>query len=89
MYYVVTLKSNGKNTPEDVVVGHRDYLKDMVEKGKVIAAGRLENNDGLVMYDVDSEKEFNELLHLDPFVSGEYRDVESVIWNVTIGSLEK
>lgn len=88
MYYIVLLKNNGSVTPDEAVIGHREYLQDMVAKGKVLGAGRLDNNDGLVIYKVETEEEFKELLNLDPFVSKRYRDVESFQWNITIGNVE-
>lgn len=88
LYYIVILKNNGSLTPEQAVIDHKKYLEEMVSKQKVLSAGRLDNNDGLVIYKVNSKDELTELVNLDPFVFGKYRDVETFEWKVSIGSIE-
>lgn len=84
MYYVALLKSNEKETPKHIVTAHREYLKDMSEKGKVIMAGKLENANGLIIFDVDSVEEYERLINLDPFISGNYRKVEALELNIAV-----
>lgn len=83
--YVVILKKTSKVTPEDITIAHGDYLKNMHGDNKVAYSGPLEKIGGMVVYDASTKEEAIDLVELDPYVSGKYRDYEIYEWKQTIG----
>jgi uncharacterized protein YciI len=61
-------------TPEEAefTSQHFNYLKDLMDKGKVILAGRTQNPDyssfGIIIFNADSEEGAREIVDNDPAV---------------------
>jgi uncharacterized protein len=66
--------SEGPTERESAIVGqHFNYLKDLLEKGIVLLAGRTLNTDpssfGIIIFEADSEKAAQVIVAGDPAVS--------------------
>jgi uncharacterized protein YciI len=85
MYYAIFLKDNGTETPAEALKAHRDFLVNMNQQNKIVMAGRMENNVGLLICNAASKDEAEALAEADPFVSGNYRDYEVLEWNLSVG----
>jgi len=66
-------QNNWTDKENDIVQRHFMRLKELTEKGTVILAGRTLNEDetqfGIVVIEVDSEKEAQNLMESDPAVA--------------------
>jgi len=75
-YYIYTLKPPRENftetiTPqEELIVGaHYNYLKNLLEEGKLIMAARTYNAKfGIVIFEADTEEKAREIMDNDPAI---------------------
>lgn len=82
--YAIFLSGTGRDTPEEAVKAHRDFLLEKHESGQVVMAGRLDNQQGLIVVKADSKEEAEALIQTDPFVSEGYRNYEVCEWTLTV-----
>lgn len=68
---------------------HRAYLRELVEQGKVAAAGPwADDTAGFAIYQVEDEAELDQLLAEDPFtVDGVAASRTIHEWKVVLGSI--
>lgn len=85
MYFAIFLNQNGKETPPEATKAHQQFLLDLQGKGKVILAGRMENKQGLIVCKADSKEEAQSIMAQDPFLIGQYRDMEIYEWTLSVG----
>jgi uncharacterized protein YciI len=75
-YYIYTLKPPRENfadtiTPqEELIVGtHFNYLKNLLDEGKLIMAARTYNAKfGIVIFEAETEAEAQEIMNNDPAI---------------------
>ncbi|MFL6143422.1 MAG: YciI family protein [Labedaea sp.] len=70
---------------------HRDYLRDLADKGKVVAGGPFaDDRAGFAVYEVVDIDELNLLLAADPYTTEEIAEERIVReWIITLGSWVK
>jgi uncharacterized protein YciI len=88
--YVLVILKTGPNKSEDQKVrqkafqGHMTNMNVMVEKGKLIVAGPLENNDkdyrGIFILKTETIEEAQLLLQTDPAIKAGYLEPEFFQW---------
>ncbi len=66
------IKSNWTKDDEEIVDRHFEYLKELLRAGKLLLAGKTSGLDdrtfGIVILEVDSEKEAKDIMEKDPSV---------------------
>lgn len=72
MTYAVTIEYGPDKTKIDEHrPPHRVYLRGLIESGKLVIAGPfLDDSGGLIVYNVDSEEEVEQVIKADPFYKG-------------------
>jgi uncharacterized protein YciI len=75
----------------DVRPRHRDYLRDLVDQGKVLAGGPFaDDRAGFAVYQVVDVDELNLLLAADPYTTEEIAEERIVHeWTITLGPWAK
>jgi uncharacterized protein YciI len=73
---------------ESIRPQHRQYLRDLLGKGKIFATGPFEDGYGaLIVYEADSLEEAEALLQGDPFyAAGVFVGWELRPWKVVMGN---
>jgi uncharacterized protein YciI len=68
---------------------HRQYLKQLLEKGQLVAAGPLTDGSGaLIIYEAGTRDEAEQLLRGDPFhANGIFLQYQLRPWNPVMGRL--
>lgn len=75
-YYIYTLKPPRENFPETttpqeelIIESHFNYLKNLLDEGKLIMAARTYNAKfGIVIFEAENEDEAQELMDNDPAI---------------------
>ncbi|WP_405057434.1 YciI family protein [Kribbella sp. NBC_01505] len=73
-FFVVQLQFDLAETDERLAVrpAHRDYLNELKEAGKLVAAGPFTDQTGaLLVYNVADEAELRDILAKDPYTPAE------------------
>ena len=61
---------------------HLKYVEEFYKKGKVFAAGRfLDNSGGMIIVNVDSREEAEEMAKNDPYIQNKVRDYTIKPWD--------
>lgn len=67
------IESNWTEEDEEIVDRHFKYLKELLKEGKLLLAGKTSGLDdrtfGIVILEIDSEKEAKEIMEKDPSVA--------------------
>ena len=81
--------SDDLDTLADSRPRHRAYLRDLVEKGKVAAAGPwADDSAGFAIYHVADRAELDSLLAEDPYTSDRVAAKRTINeWNLVLGSV--
>jgi uncharacterized protein YciI len=68
---------------------HREWLKGLVEQGRVLASGPFTDGAGaLLIFTAEDETSLHELLRQDPFAeAGAISAVKATAWNPVMGLL--
>ena len=71
---------------ENKIVGqHFDYVKDLLAQGRLILAGRCQNEPlGIVVFEAEDDEEANRLMHADPAVDAGVFDAEVHSYHVAL-----
>ncbi|MFW9847991.1 MAG: YciI family protein [Candidatus Thorarchaeota archaeon] len=87
--YVIILRpapEYGSPETEEIVGKHFEHLKNLNENGKVMMAGRFSDVlIGLVMLEVESREEAEEIMRSDPAVKAKIFHAELYPWRVALG----
>jgi len=87
--YVIILRpapEYGTPGTEEIVERHFEHLKNLNESGKVMMAGRFSDVlIGLVMLEVESQEEAEEIMRSDPAVKAKIFHAELYPWRVALG----
>ncbi len=71
-----------------IVSDHFFYLKDLVERGVVILAGRTQNNDyssfGIIIFKAESEDQAREIVRNDPAVKNNVMRAELYPYRIAL-----
>ena len=69
---------------------HRDYLRKLLNQGKLALAGPFsDDSGGLFVYEVDSSEAASAIVAEDPFsINGVYETVEVKPWTLVFSSIE-
>ena len=75
-------------TEAQVVSDHFVYLKDLVEKGVVILAGRTQNNDyssfGIIIFNAESDVQARTIVENDPAVKNRVMRAELFPYKIAL-----
>jgi uncharacterized protein YciI len=65
---------------------HREYLRSLLEAGKLVSAGPWADDTGaLLVYEAASEDEVREILAADPYTEADVYDIAQLReWNVIL-----
>ncbi|MGY5860225.1 MAG: YciI family protein [Candidatus Thorarchaeota archaeon] len=75
----------GSPQTEEIVSKHFNYLKSLIEEGKLIMAGRFsEVLIGLVMIEAESREEALKLMENDPAVQAGVFNAELYPWSIAL-----
>ena len=69
---------------------HRDYLRELIAKGKLVIAGPfIDDSGGFIAYDAASEEEVDGIIKADPFYKcGVFQTWEIRPWRIVIANRE-
>ncbi len=69
---------------------HREYLRDLISKDKLVIAGPfLDNSGGFIVYNVDDESEVESIIKADPFYKcGVFQTWKVRPWKVVMAHRE-
>jgi uncharacterized protein YciI len=72
MTYAVTIEYGPDKTKIDEFrPPHREYLRELISKDKLVIAGPFtDNSGGFIVYNVDDESEVEAIIKADPFYTG-------------------
>ncbi len=72
MTFAVTIEYGPDKTKIDEFrPSHREYLRDLISKDKLVIAGPFtDNSGGFIVYNVDDESEVEAIIKADPFYKG-------------------
>jgi uncharacterized protein YciI len=84
-YALIFERRAGVITSIDIVAAHRQRLSDLARSGRVAMAGPFEGGGGLVVLDVGSRAEAEELARTDPFVLHATHEFRLVRWLQDLG----
>lgn len=70
MHYFVILHATKGGLNEEVRGSHVEYLRNLLEEGKLIITGSFldERRGGMFVLDVEDEKELSEIVNNDPAI---------------------
>ena len=75
-----------------IVSDHFSYLKDLMERGAVILAGRTQNNDyssfGIIIFRAESEDQAREIVRNDPAVKNNVMRAELYPYRIALLNAE-
>ena len=75
-------------TESQIVSDHFSYLKDLMERGVVILAGRTQNNDyssfGIIIFKAESEEQAREVVRNDPAVKNNVMRAELYPYRIAL-----
>ena len=75
-------------TESQIVSDHFSYLKDLMERGAVILAGRTQNNDyssfGIIIFKAESEDQAREIVRNDPAVKNNVMRAELYPYRIAL-----
>ncbi|MBZ0305189.1 MAG: YciI family protein [Anaerolineae bacterium] len=83
-----------KATPEEeaIVAQHFDYLKNLVEQGVVILAGRTQTTDvssfGIIIFQAESDEAARAIMHDDPAVKNRVMRAELYPYRIALHAPE-
>lgn len=78
-----------KEIPDDILTAHRDWLKEVVNRGVVVSAGRrVPPVGGMIILRAEDEAEALALLSDDPFVVEGIAEYEPMGFAPTVGNLK-
>ncbi len=82
------LTEGSTETESQIVSDHFSYLKDLVERGAVILAGRTQNNDyssfGIIIFRAESEDRAREIVRNDPAVKNNVMRAELYPYRIAL-----
>ena len=69
---------------------HREYLRELIAKGKLVLAGPFtDNSGGLIVYDVAAESEIEGIIKADPFFKcGVFQTWNIRPWRIVMANRE-
>jgi len=69
---------------------HRDYLRDLISKGKLVIAGPfIDDSGGFIAYEAGSEEEVEGIIKADPFFKcGVFQTWTIRPWRIVIANRE-
>lgn len=69
---------------------HREYLKGLIESGKLVIAGPItDNTGGLIVYNVEQESEVEDIIKADPFYKcGVFQTWKIRPWKIVMANKE-
>lgn len=74
--FVLELSFKNNERRLEVRPAHRDYLRSLVEKGKLVTAGPFADDSGaLLVYEAADEAEVREVLAADPYTTADVYDI--------------
>jgi uncharacterized protein YciI len=84
-YALIFARRAGVVPSSDVVAAHQERLSQLARSGHVAMAGPFEGGGGLVVLDVGSHREAEELARTDPFVLHATHEFRLVRWLQDLG----
>jgi uncharacterized protein YciI len=88
--YVIILRpapEYGSQGTDEIVGQHFQYLKKLIDEGKVMMAGRFsEVLIGLIMLEVENRDEAEQIMSMDPAVSANVFHAELYPWTIALRS---
>ncbi len=89
LYTAMLTYTNDEDRIAEVRPIHREYLKTLLNSGKLHESGPFTDDSGsLIIYNVESEAEAKELLAADPFtVNGVITDAVVREWRIVMSSV--
>ncbi|MEV6286675.1 muconolactone Delta-isomerase family protein [Kribbella sp. NPDC051770] len=84
----LTFDPSGTEARMQVRPAHRDYLAELQQAGKLVAAGPFADESGaLLLYDVADEAELRDILAKDPYTPAGVAEVTTLKeWNRVFGA---
>ena len=74
--FVLQLSFKNNERRLEVRPAHREYLRDLLEKGKLVTAGPFADDTGaLLVYEVANEAELRDILAADPYTEADVYDI--------------
>jgi uncharacterized protein YciI len=74
--FVLQLSFKNNERRLEVRPAHRDYLRSLMEKGKLVTAGPFADDTGaFLVYEVADETEVRDILAADPYTAADAYDV--------------
>jgi uncharacterized protein YciI len=77
--FVLQLSFKNNTRRLQVRPAHRDYLRSLLEQGKLVTAGPFADDAGaLLVYEVEDEAEVRDILAADPYTAAGVYDIEQL-----------
>ena len=81
IYYPAFFKTIDSKKDEEIRAAHLDYLKKLIDEGKILAKGPFtDHSGGLIIFRVASIEEARELVENDPVILENSRTYELKEW---------